>query len=130
MTRRCRYSSLAGWRVRGRRDDFLDLMDDCWRTRAYGDFWSYMLVAEGAADIAAEPELAVHDMAALVAIVQEAGGRFTGLDGRDGLLERQRAGHQRPAARRGALAHRDAVGVRPVGGQHWASRPAMPSLSA
>src|SRR6478609_7451881 len=40
------YSSLAGWRVRGRRDDFLDLMDDCWRTRAYGDFWSYMLVAE------------------------------------------------------------------------------------
>ena len=59
-------------------------MDDCWRTRAYGDFWSYMLVAEGAADIAAEPELAVHDMAALVAIVQEAGGRFTGLDGKDG----------------------------------------------
>jgi histidinol-phosphatase len=59
-------------------------MDDCWRTRAYGDFWSYMLVAEGAADIAAEPELAVHDMAALVAIVEEAGGRFTGLDGRDG----------------------------------------------
>ncbi len=78
------YSSLAGWRVRGRRDDFLDLMDDCWRTRAYGDFWSYMLVAEGAVDIATEPDLAVHDMAALVPIVQEAGGRFTGLDGRDG----------------------------------------------
>ena len=78
------YSSLAGWRVRGRRDDLLDLMDDCWRTRAYGDFWSYMLVAEGAVDIATEPELAVHDMAALVPIVQEAGGRFTGLDGREG----------------------------------------------
>ena len=78
------YSSLAGWRVRGRRDDLLDLMDDCWRTRAYGDFWSYMLVAEGAVDIATEPDLAVHDMAALVPIVQEAGGRFTGLDGRDG----------------------------------------------
>ena len=78
------YASLAGWRVRGRRDDFLDLMDDCWRTRAYGDFWSYMLVAEGAVDIAAEPDLAVHDMAALVTIVTEAGGRFTGLDGRDG----------------------------------------------
>ena len=61
------YSSLSGWRERGRRDDFLDLMDDCWRTRAYGDFWSYMLVAEGAADIAAEPELEVYDMAALVA---------------------------------------------------------------
>jgi histidinol-phosphatase len=78
------YSSLSGWRDAGRRDDFLDLMDTCWRTRAYGDFWSYMLVAEGAVDIAAEPELAVHDMAALVTIVEEAGGRFTGLDGRDG----------------------------------------------
>lgn len=43
-----------------------------------------MLVAEGAVDIAAEPELAVHDMAALVPIVDEAGGRFTGLDGRSG----------------------------------------------
>lgn len=78
------YSSLSGWRERGRRDDFLDLTDDCWRTRAYGDFWSYMLVAEGAVDIAAEPELEVYDMAALVPIVQEAGGRFTGLDGHDG----------------------------------------------
>ncbi len=78
------YSSLGGWRERGRGAQVLDLMDDCWRSRAYGDFWSYMLVAEGAVDIAAEPELAVHDMAALVAIVQEAGGRFTGLDGREG----------------------------------------------
>jgi histidinol-phosphatase len=78
------YSSLGGWRDLDRRDSFLDLMDACWRTRAYGDFWSYMLVAEGAVDIAAEPELAVHDMAALVAIVEEAGGRFTGLDGKPG----------------------------------------------
>jgi histidinol-phosphatase len=78
------YSSLGGWRERGRGAQVLELMDDCWRSRAYGDFWSYMLVAEGAVDIAAEPELAVHDMAALVTIVQEAGGRFTGLDGRDG----------------------------------------------
>jgi histidinol-phosphatase len=78
------YSSLGGWRERGRGAQVLELMDDCWRSRAYGDFWSYMLVAEGAVDIAAEPELAVHDMAALVTIVQEAGGRFTGLDGRHG----------------------------------------------
>ena len=40
-----------------------------------------MLVAEGACDLAAEPELAVHDMAALVPIVTEAGGRMTSLDG-------------------------------------------------
>ena len=78
------YSSLSGWRVRGRRDDFLDLMDDCWRTRAYGDFWSYMLVAEGAVDIASEPELELYDMAALDVIVREAGGSFTSLEGEPG----------------------------------------------
>ena len=55
-----------------------------WRTRAYGDFWSYMLLAEGAVDIATEPELAVHDMAALDVIVREAGGTFTSLAGEDG----------------------------------------------
>ena len=78
------YSSLGSWRTVGRRTEFLDLTESCWRSRAYGDFWSYMLVAEGAVDIATEPDLAVYDMAALVPIVTEAGGRFTSLDGRDG----------------------------------------------
>ena len=55
-----------------------------WRSRAYSDFWSYMLVAEGAVDIAAEPELKLYDMAALDIIVSEAGGRFSALDGTDG----------------------------------------------
>ncbi len=59
-------------------------MRGAWRTRGYGDFWSYMLVAEGAVDAAAEPELELYDMAALVPIVTEAGGRFTSLDGADG----------------------------------------------
>jgi len=75
------YSSIHGWVETGRGQQFVDLMRDCWRTRAYGDFWSYMLVAEGAVDVAAEPDLALHDMAALVPIVTEAGGRFTNLDG-------------------------------------------------
>ncbi|HEU5037826.1 MAG TPA: inositol monophosphatase family protein [Nocardioides sp.] len=78
------YASLSGWDERDRLDDFLSLMRRCWRTRAYGDFWSYMLLAEGAVDIAAEPELEVYDMAALDVIVREAGGRFTALDGTDG----------------------------------------------
>ena len=78
------YASLHGWDERERLDDFLSLMRRCWRTRAYGDFWSYMLIAEGAVDLAAEPELAVYDMAALDIIVREAGGRFTSLDGTDG----------------------------------------------
>jgi len=78
------YSSLSGWEERGRLDAFLDLSRSCWRTRAYGDFWSYMMLAEGAVDIAAEPELSLWDMAAPCIVVQEAGGRFTGLDGVDG----------------------------------------------
>jgi histidinol-phosphatase len=78
------FSSLSGWEVRGRLDDFVTLLRRVWRHRAYGDFWSYMLVAEGAADIALEPELALHDMAAVAAVVQEAGGRFTSLEGDDG----------------------------------------------
>ena len=78
------YSSLSGWEDRDRLEDVLSLMRRCWRTRAYGDFWSYMLVAEGAVDIAAEPELEVYDMAALDVIVREAGGSFSSLDGSAG----------------------------------------------
>lgn len=78
------YSSLDGWLERDRGAQFLELQSACWRSRAFGDFWSYMLVAEGAVDIACEPELEVHDMAALVAVVEEAGGRFTSLTGEDG----------------------------------------------
>jgi histidinol-phosphatase len=57
------------------------LADRCWRTRGFGDFWSYMLVAEGAADIACEPVVSLWDLAALLVIVEEAGGRFTDLSG-------------------------------------------------
>lgn len=78
------YSSLGGWDEQGRLDHFLDLTRKVWRTRAYGDFWSHVLVAEGAVDVSAEPELALHDMAALVPIVTEAGGRFTSVQGVDG----------------------------------------------
>lgn len=78
------YSSLGGWEERGALAPFLDLTRAVWRTRAYGDFWSYALLAEGAVDVACEPELALHDMAALVPVVTEAGGRFTSLDGVDG----------------------------------------------
>ena len=78
------YSSLDGWAETDRLPQMLNLMQRFWRTRAYGDFWSYMLVAEGAVDVACEPELNLHDMVALVPIVTEAGGRFTSLDGEPG----------------------------------------------
>lgn len=54
----------------------------CWRTRGFGDFWSFMLVAEGAVDVAVEPKAAVWDLAPLKVIVEEAGGTFTSIDGR------------------------------------------------
>lgn len=78
------YSDLNSWLGHPRREGFLRLAGRCWRTRAYGDFWSHVLVAEGALDIALEPALGVHDMAALAPIVTEAGGRFTDLDGTPG----------------------------------------------
>ncbi len=73
------YSSLGGWAER--REAFESLLDRAWRSRAYGDFWSHMLVAEGAVDVAAEPELALWDVAALIPIVLEAGGMVSGVDG-------------------------------------------------
>jgi len=80
------YSSLSGWEDQGRLDGFMDLTRACWRTRGYGDFWPYMMVAEGSVDICAEPELSVWDMAANDVIVREAGGRFTSLDGVPGAF--------------------------------------------
>ena len=77
-------ASVASWDALGRTDAVLDLARSCWRERGFGDFWSYMLLAEGSVDIAAEPELNLYDMAALVPIVTEAGGRFTSLAGQDG----------------------------------------------
>lgn len=71
----------TGWAETGRRQQFLDLIDDVWRMRAYGDFYSYCLVAEGAVDIAVEPEVKLWDLAPLDVLVREAGGVFTDLDG-------------------------------------------------
>src|SRR5437588_3650032 len=64
------YSSLSGWEERDRLDAFLDLTRTVWRTRAYGDFWSYTMVAEGAVDVACEPEVSLWDLAALDVIVR------------------------------------------------------------
>ncbi|EFG75773.1 histidinol-phosphate phosphatase HisN [Mycobacterium parascrofulaceum ATCC BAA-614] len=75
------FSSLSGWAQRGLRERFIALTDAVWRVRAFGDFLSYCLVAEGAVDIAAEPEVSVWDLAALDILVREAGGTMTGLDG-------------------------------------------------
>ena len=76
------YSDFVGWG--NRLDSFQKMLAGAWRTRGIGDFWSHVLVAEGAVDVAVEPSLAVWDMAALDIIVREAGGVFTNIAGQNG----------------------------------------------
>jgi len=103
------YSDFIHWNER--RPAFISLIDTCWRSRGFGDFWSHMLVAEGAADIAVEPALALWDMAALDIIVREAGGKFSSVSGQpgpqhgsglstNGLLHEQVVNHLNSAASR------------------------------
>lgn len=78
------YNSIQQWDQTGHLDELLSLSRKVWRTRAYGDMWSYMLLAEGHLDIVAEFDLQPYDMGALIPIVQEAGGVFTAVDGQPG----------------------------------------------
>jgi histidinol-phosphatase len=75
------YNSLQQWDNAGYLDELVSLSRRVWRTRAYGDFWSYMLLAEGLLEVAGEFDLKPYDMAALLPIVREAGGTFTSVDG-------------------------------------------------
>jgi histidinol-phosphatase len=75
------YSGFDGWDESIGLERLVALGRRCWRTRGFGDFWSYMLVAEGAAEIACEGAVSLWDLAAPRMIVEEAGGRFTDLAG-------------------------------------------------
>jgi histidinol-phosphatase len=75
------YNNLQLWDQAGMLPQLTELSRQIWRTRAYGDFWSYMLLAEGAVDIVAEHDLKIYDIAALVPIVEQAGGKFTAIAG-------------------------------------------------
>jgi histidinol-phosphatase len=78
------FSDSVGWEALGS-DVLSRITSSVWRSRGYGDFWSHLLVAEGAVDIAIEPELQSYDMAAFVAIVLASGGTVTGANGQDPL---------------------------------------------
>ena len=60
---------------------FAGLVHDVWRTRNFGDCWMYGLLAEGAAEAVVEPDLNAWDLAAPMLLVEEAGGRWSNLDG-------------------------------------------------
>jgi histidinol-phosphatase len=76
------FASLDGWARNGRLEAVVELSLQAWRSRAYGDFYGHMLLAEGALDVMIEPELSLWDVAALIPIVTEAGGQITDLNGR------------------------------------------------
>jgi histidinol-phosphatase len=106
------FSSLGSWAEFGSVEPILALGRACWRTRAFGDFWSYTLLAEGGVDVVCEPEVSLWDLAAALVIVEEAGGRFTDLRG-----VRTAAGGT--ALVTNGLLHEEALGV--VGSASWRS---------
>jgi histidinol-phosphatase len=75
------FGGLEEWRDAGRLEALVELDGRCWRGRGYGDFWSYMLVAEGVLEIGLDPQVSLWDLAAPKIIVEEAGGRFTDIGG-------------------------------------------------
>lgn len=78
------FQSIAQWDEAGYLDRLIALTRRIWRDRAYGDMWSYMLLAEGLVDAVAEFGVKTYDLAALIPIVEEAGGTFTSVDGTPG----------------------------------------------
>ena len=64
-----------------RRDAFLDLVRRVETVRGYGDFYGYMLVAQGSGEVMVEHGVHAWDVAPLKPIIEEAGGRVTNWDG-------------------------------------------------
>ncbi len=82
------FQSIQQWDQAGYLDRLIDLTRSVWRDRAYGDAWSYGLLAEGVVDVVAEFDVKEWDIAPFSVIVEEAGGRFTAVDGSDSLSAR------------------------------------------
>jgi histidinol-phosphatase len=74
-------TDLRDFETTGHKAAFRSLVSRCRHIRAFGDFWSHMLVAEGAIDVGIEPVVNAWDVAAVQLIVEEAGGRFSDFDG-------------------------------------------------
>lgn len=74
------FNSIQQWDRAGLMPELIELTRNIWRDRAYGDFLSYMYLAEGLLEMVSEHDLKIYDIAALVPIVEEAGGKFSALD--------------------------------------------------
>ena len=82
------FQSIAQWDDAGYLDHLITLSRSVWRDRAYGDMWSYGLLAEGRVDIVGEFDVKEYDIAPFVILIREAGGRFTDIDGNDSIAAR------------------------------------------
>ncbi|GAA4184208.1 histidinol-phosphatase [Gryllotalpicola kribbensis] len=78
------FQSIAQWDEAGYLEKLVALTRAVWRDRAYGDLWSYTLLAEGLIDVVGEFGVKAYDLAPLSLIVEEAGGRFTSVTGEPG----------------------------------------------
>jgi histidinol-phosphatase len=101
-------TDLGSWTEYHSREAYLALVDACWESRAFGDFWQHVLVAEGALDVSVDPIANAWDLAAIQVLVTEAGGRFSDLLGRPGFA------HGNGLASNG-LVHDAALGVLQAG---------------
>jgi histidinol-phosphatase len=75
------YTSLSWFFKAGVEEAFLDLARATDRQRGYGDFYGFMLVAQGAGEVIIEHGVHLWDVAPLRPIIEEAGGRFSDWDG-------------------------------------------------
>ena len=94
------FQSIRQWDEAGQLDAVVRLSRAVWRDRGYGDTWPYMLLAEGRLEFVAEFGVKEYDIAALVPIITEAGGRFTSFDGEDSIARAVVARNQRRPPRR------------------------------
>ena len=78
------HGAIQLWEAQGRVHQLTRITASAWRDHGYGDFWQHMLVAEGRIDAAAEFDLQPYDVAAVIPIIEEAGGRFSDATGAPG----------------------------------------------
>ena len=62
-------------------------MSLCHKTRGYGDFYHYHLLAAGKLELVIESDVNILDIAALSLLVKEAGGKISDLKGKPIGLE-------------------------------------------
>jgi histidinol-phosphatase len=75
------FSTLRSIEAAGRGAGLRRLVGGAWRDRGFGDFWGYMLVAQGSAEVMVEVGPTLWDLAAPALVVREAGGRMTDFGG-------------------------------------------------